>query len=89
VAEQKEQGVMSNDSGKFIPVDKREPYSPENLHMSKKDFIEAQRKRKEKALRMKEIAAQYDLEHGVDKIEDKEPETKDVKRSPGRPKKIE
>ena len=76
----KEKGVMTDDKGTYIPVEKRLPYAPDNIHMSKAEFLESQKKRKEKELRIKEAAESFDREQGLEKKEAK----------PGkRPKKIE
>jgi hypothetical protein len=75
-----EKGVMSSDKGTIIPEEKKLPYAPENKNMSKAEFQEAQRKRKEKELKLAEVAAQIDKEQGI---------VKDEPKKAGRPKKIE
>jgi hypothetical protein len=59
---QKKQGVTTEDKGTYIPPSERAPYDPENLRRSKKQFIEAQRIRKEKELKIKEYASKLDEE---------------------------
>jgi len=83
-----EKGMTTEDKGVFIPMNERMPYSPQYLHMSKSQVIEAERLRKEKELRLKEVAAEIDREHGA-RTEVPKEETKKVNKAPGRPKKIE
>lgn len=70
------------------------PYAPENIKMSKKDFIAKDNARKEKELKMEEFSRKYDEENKKVNEEVKvnvegentfEPE----KRKAGRPKRIE
>lgn len=58
-----ERGVTTEtEKGTFIPPDERVPYAPENLHMSKAQFIEAQNKRRERTLKLKEYESQLKQE---------------------------
>ncbi len=83
-----EKGMTTEDKGVFIPMNERMPYSPQYLHMSKSEVVAAEQKRKEKELRLKEVAAEIDRENEASIKMPKE-ETKKVSKSPGRPKKIE
>jgi len=83
-----EKGMTTEDKGVFIPMNERMPYSPQYLHMSKSQVIEAERLRKEKELRLKEVAAEIDREHGIKK-ESKVEAPKVEPKKMGRPKKIE
>lgn len=46
----------------FIPKDKRVPTNPAYLHMSKKDFLAAEKNRKEKDLKTKQYRENLDEE---------------------------
>jgi len=61
-------GVSTSDKGTYIPEDKREPYDPENLRLSKAQFVEKQRLRKEKAAKLEEVAKQIDKEQKTKKV---------------------
>jgi hypothetical protein len=88
MAEKQEKGMTSEDKGVFIPMNERMPYSPQYLHMSKSQVIEAEQRRKDKELRLKEVAAEIDREHEV-KTETKTEVPKIEAKPKGRPKKIE
>ena len=81
-----EQGVTTEDKGVFIPVEKREPYDPENLHRSKAQFIEAQRVKKEKALKLEAYSKQLDAEK-EQKMKELETEEAPAPEAPIEPKK--
>ena len=89
----KEQGVTTTEKGVYIPKEKRMPYSPEYLHMSKAQFIEAEKKRRERELKHKELDVELDKGTEISQVkvapapQTPEPEKKRVTR--GRPKKIE
>lgn len=59
------------------------PNDPENIHLSKAQFIAKQKALKEKALKVAEYAASLDNKKEV------APEVKEEKKSRGRPRKIE
>ena len=44
----------------FIPKENRQPYAPEYLHMSKKQVLEAEKIRKEKAAKIAAYAKELD-----------------------------
>lgn len=81
-----EKGINSKDKGVFIPKDKRAPYSPQYLHMSKKDVVEAERKRKENDLKAAQFRA--DLEKKVEAPKSETPKVEEKKKA-GKPKRIE
>jgi len=55
-------GITTRDKGVFIPQEQRTPKQPQYLHMSKKDVVEAERKRKEKIAKLAQISADMDKE---------------------------
>lgn len=75
-------GKTSKDKGVFVTPDKRAPRRPEYLHMSKKDFQEAEKKRKENDAKAR--AYRQQLETDIDKkveVEEAAPETSKVKEA--------
>lgn len=76
-------GTTRQDKGVFIPKDKRMPTTPEYLHMSKAQFVEAENKRKERELKHLELDAELDKGTPTPAAQ---PETAKPR---GRPKKIE
>ena len=82
--DKKDKGMTTKDKGKFIPVSERMPYNPDNLHMSKAEFIKSREIYKEKNIKLKEYESQLD-NAGSDKVEvtpseEKKSETKPKKR---------
>lgn len=65
------------DEGVVIPKEKRQPNAPEYLHMSKKDVVEAERKRLEKAAKVAAYEKSLDAAPGDPGV--KVPTAPDVK----------
>lgn len=64
-------GSTTKEKGTFIPVEKRLPYNRDLLFKSKAGFLEIERLRKEKELRLKEASEQFDKEQKLKKEESK------------------
>jgi hypothetical protein len=75
------------DRGVVVPPHKAVPYDPENIHLSKAQFIAKQKVAKEKAIKVAEFEASLDKKSEEEKIEVKEEKEKTKKR--GRPLKVE
>lgn len=60
MAERGGQGLKTADKGTIIPKEGRIPSDPNLLHMSKKDVIAQQNKKKEKASAMAQHSLEYD-----------------------------
>lgn len=84
------------DKGVYIPPELREPYAPENIRLSKAEFIEKQRIKRERQLKIKEYESKLRNE-GIDsKVEEsvgsgneEDVELSVIAKPRGRPKKIE
>lgn len=81
MADKPEKGITTKDTGVFVPPHERVPYSPQYLHMSKAQVLEAERKRKENDLKAKSFRKELE----TSKAEAPKVETK---KQTGRPKKI-
>ena len=76
--------IKRRDRGVVVPPHKAVPYAPENIHLSKTEFIAKRKVEKEKALKIAEFAANLDTES-----KPKEVEKVTVAKPRGRPKRIE
>lgn len=84
----KQKGRSSEEKGVYIPIKDREPYDSENIKLSKKEFVEKQRRKKEMALKVKEYSDKLkkgDIDITPSEVTTEEP----VVKLRGRPKKIE
>ncbi len=83
--------VKRSDKGVVVPAHKAAPYDPENIHLTKAQFIAKQKARKEKELKVAEFTASLENKVEVkEEIKEKPVEVKEEKGKPkGRPKKIE
>ena len=77
-----------HDRGVVVPAHKAAPYDPENIHLTKTQFIAKQKTRKEKALKVAEFEASLDKKPEEPKAPEVKEEKKEIKTR-GRPKKIE
>lgn len=84
IVEKTREGTDLQEKGVYIPIGKRLPYAPENLRMSKAQFIEAQEKRKERELKHKELDAQ--LEKGENQKSETVPESQPTEDMPEKKK---
>lgn len=75
-------------SDRGVVVKNPMPYDPENIKLSKEEFVAKETARKEKELKIKEFAATLDESKEEVKTEVKV-ETPQVTKPRGRPKKIE
>ena len=85
----------------YIPPSERKPHAPENKYMSRKQYIESQRKVKEKNLLLAQRKREIEEEQAKEEEEEKkeavdrilkkevEEEKKEQPKPKGRPKKIE
>lgn len=87
MVDKKEKGVRTDDKGTYIEPKNRAPYAPENIHLSKAEFIAKQEKAKEKKKLMAEKEKEVDAELSKPKEEAKVEKKEDKPK--GRPKKIE
>ena len=72
--DRKEQGVSTSDKGVFIPKENRAPYAPQNIGLTKAEFVEQEEKRREKALEMAKLSREYDQKRKSQEEEKKIPE---------------
>ena len=79
----------SEEKGVYIPLAEREPYDKENIKLSKAQFVEKQRIKKERALKVKEYEEKLKRDAIGDKPEVKISEVVEPKPKMGRPKKID
>ncbi len=79
-----------NDRGVVVPLHKQVPYAPDNIHLSRAEFIAKRKTEKEKALKIAEFAADLNKpkEEVLKVVEEKKEEIKETKPR-GRPRKIE
>lgn len=89
VAKEKEQGLKTTDKGTYVEAKDRVPYAPNNNRLSKKQFIEQERLRREKELKIKEFSAQLEKDISGQQATPVPIESKEEKKPKGRPKKIE
>jgi hypothetical protein len=65
-----------DDEGTYIPKEKRAPYRPEYKYMSKKDVVEAERKRRENDIKAEAYRKELDSQKPV--VEEEQEVTESV-----------
>lgn len=73
---EKEKGIRYNEKAPVVPLEQRMPYDPENIGLSKKEFVEKQNRLKEKAARMKEAEQKIEEEMAKETFGRPDPEPK-------------